>query len=622
MANITNSINIVQSVWSRGITDELIQGRSDTDILAKGAQEIENLIMLEQGGLRKRPGMNLLNNYGIPSITTNLIQSFFIPSRGEIIIIWGRPNTNDSTYIYDLNNSSLNAVLSNLNAYSAVQDGNVILSSNGKIWTTIKFNSTSQEIIYPVFDNFPYAVRTTTEQGDINIIKKTGAMLNDYFYDGEEVYLIFPTSFANITQLYFLYCSGLYLKVTVTTIPIPGEYGVTCNVLLDSSFNVKVSKTYSLGNPSITYYGITTNIQSSLLTTRGWAVNYSLPKYLSLFQNRLWCSNIDSYNDANYNIKGDNKTIWASGISDDYNFLAYQTNPDSPLSVILSGNSSPIINNLFAGTTISALTNNGIFTFINQTNSSITPTNFFIQKQNSHPSDNILPVEYDQQLYYVQSNKSNIRALSYNTTESLQNDNNTTILSSSLIKNPTHMCQLSSLDNTDDAYLFVLCEDNGLKYIACHQSLKSQNIYGWTKWTFDYQIVAITSINNRLFAFVESYGLCEFKFNNKYDINLNNKIKCKMKTNLYSMRDQITGDLLFKRKKIGKINVLIYNTDSVIINGVKHDVNNFDSNYEENKTKIIESNQSINWAKFDSVTIEHESENDFTLLSLGVELII
>ena len=49
---------------------------------------------------------------------------------------------------------------------------------------------------------------------------------------------------------------------------------------------------------------------------------------------------------------------------------------------------------------------------------------------------------------------------------------------------------------------------------------------------------------------------------------------------------------------------------------------NFDSNYEENKTKIIESNQSINWAKFDSVTIEHESENDFTLLSLGVELII
>ncbi|MCE2706841.1 MAG: hypothetical protein LW807_07175 [Proteobacteria bacterium] len=63
------SIGVVQSVWSRGITDQTMAGRGDTDILLKGGQEIENLIMMEQGGLKKRPGLNFLKT--APNYPTN-----------------------------------------------------------------------------------------------------------------------------------------------------------------------------------------------------------------------------------------------------------------------------------------------------------------------------------------------------------------------------------------------------------------------------------------------------------------------------------------------------------------------------------------------------------------------
>lgn len=620
MANATNSVSVVQSVWSRGITDSLIQGRSDTDILSKGAQIIDNLIMLEQGGLKKRPGINTILGAVTPVQPGSLVQGFNLPFNETIIIVWGSNNT----YIYNITTNAF-TIVNFRGATSAVQDGNVILVSNGSVWCTITFNQSAQPILSsPITPTMPYTPFTVQSQ-QLLLLKIQGASINDYFYDGETIYVVFPTG--GPANFYFLYANGLYLKFLSHTIISHTQNGFVCTVLNGSSFNVKASKTFPLGSPADNYYGIDTNTDASLLTYASWSPSPSLgvttmPKYLAQFQNRLWCSNIDKVDDV-IPINSDNKTIWVSAIGDKYNFLAYNSEPDSPLSVILAGDVNPSINNLTGGATISAFTDSGVYSFINQTNSSITPTNFFIQKQNSHAADPINAVEYDQKLYYIQSNRVNVRSLTYNASDSIQSDVNTTILSSELIRNPISICQVSSLDNTDDAYLFVLCKDDtGKSYIACHQSLQSQNIYGWTRWTFPYgvNISALLSVNNRLLAFVES-DICEFKFSNKADFSVQ-PIKCKMRTNLYSMRDIKIGDLLFKRKKISKINVLVYNTDSVIINGSRHDVNHFDSEYSLTKTSIIEVNSAINWAKFDSVTIEHESENDFTLLSLGAELVI
>jgi hypothetical protein len=609
------SIGVVQSVWSRGITDQTMAGRGDTDILLKGGQEIENLIMMEQGGLKKRPGLNFLKT--APNYPTNsLIYSYIMPWGEEIIIAFATEPNTDTIVIYPKSNTP-QAVISNEYATSAVQDENIILFSNGIQWKTITFSASLPPTITVVnVSNQPYSVAPLLN-GTVTLLKKPGAELGDYFYAGEQVYVVTELVLGTLDyNRYFIYAGGLYLKFVANADIAPNHRSGEYIILLGSSINTKATKTFVYQSPSEKYYGLDYKADTVLTGNKAWGDD-NYPKHLAQFQNRLWCANAN----------GDTKTMWASAIGDKYNFLTYSTEDDAPLSVLLAGDSTPLINNLTGSTTISAFTNQGVYSFINQTNSSITPTNFFIQKQNSHAASPINAVEYDQQLFYVQSNNTNIRSLTFNSTESLQNDNNVTILCPNLIKNPITMCELSSLDNTDDSYLFVLCSENNKPYIACFQSLKSQNIYGWTKWTFDDSIIInnITTVNNTLYAIVNNSSLCEFKissfldtFNNidKYDI------KCKLITNPITGRDAVIGDLLFKNKQFGIINIFVYDTDSVIIDGLTQSVNNFDEDYSLTKTKIIEIQPSGVWSKMIQLTIEHNSNNPFTLLSICAEIII
>lgn len=624
----TTSINIVQSVWSRGITDQIMQGRSDTDILGKGAQVLENVVMMEQGGLKKRPCLQ----YRMTTVTvTNITYSaaFTLPWGREVILI----NADNNVYIYYPDDAVGVTVAVNGVIYSHVQDQNIILISiqngNSSDWYNLPFiEGTNLPIpeLY-VIASFPYKViKDVPNNKTVAVLKNfSPGGQNDYFYTNEYVQLIIFNQ-SPVFNLTFAYVSGLNLKVTAVQ-QIGADLLCTAIVLPSSSINVKAAE--SIVFDTISWWGVKTTRENCIFGNNAWNTTSvfddgSMPRYITQFQNRLWAAYtigrttiVDDVIPANYN------TIWASSISDKHEFLIAGTDADDPIAIVLAGDVAPQISGLFAGITINALTETGIYSFLNTTNSSITPTNFFIQKQNNHSSLAIRPTEYDQQLFYIQKNGKNVRSLKY-TNESLQLDANATIFTPSITNNPINMVTINSLDGDDNSYLFVLNRDTGGHgYIACHQSVQSQEIYGWTKWTFDnaINIKYLVTTNNRFFA-ITNTNIFEFKYDIYKDYNALYEVKVNIQTNPYSLRDISIGDLLYKRKKIGEINAFVYNTDSVIINGIRYDVNQFDVTYLATKTAIITLFPQINWAKFDYVTIEHNSNNPFALLSLGVKLVL
>lgn len=624
----TTSINIVQSVWSRGITDQVMQGRSDTDILSKGSQILENVVMMEQGGLKKRPALQ----YKMATIASTDITysvAYSLPWGRSIILV----NADNNVYLYYPDDNV--AIIINIpgspsptplngRIYSSVQDQNVVLISiqNGTIskWYDIIFTEgNNSPTVSEYIASAPYLVKTGLTPGLTVAVTKNaiGTGQNEYFYVGETVFVDVFGSPAFVCN--FVYIDGLFIKITSST-TTPTDVQFTGTIISSSSINVQASTLVVYNSQN--YYGKLTNVKSCIFGEPAWDED-SMPRYITQFQNRLWCaySNGVDYGFASIPVANYN-TIWASSIGDKHEFLVAGTDASDPIAIILAGDVAPQITGLYAGITINAFTENGIYSFLNAINSSITPTNFFIQKQTNHSSLSITPTEYDQQLFYIQKNGKNIRSLKY-ADKTLQIDANATIYTPSITNNPINMLTINSLDGDDNSYLFVLNRDSaGQGYISCHQSVQLQEIYGWTKWTFDntINIKYLTTTNNRFFAITNTV-IYEFKYSIYKDYPAFN-INCKIQTNPYSLRDISIGDLLYKRKKIGEINAFIYNTDSVIINGTRYDVNQFDTTYLTTKTAIITIFPQINWAKFDYVTIEHNSDNPFALLSLGVKLVL
>lgn len=614
----TTSINIVQSVWSRGITDQVMQGRSDTDILSKGSQILENVVMMEQGGLKKRPALQF-KMASIASADITYSVAYSLPWGRSIILV----NADNNVYLYyPDDNVAITIAGINGRIYSSVQDQNVVLISiqNGTVskWYDIIFTEgNNTPTVNEYVASAPYLVKTGLTPGLTVAVTKNaiGTGQNEYFYVGETVFVDVFGSPAFVCN--FVYIDGLFIKITSST-TTPTDVQFTGTILSSSSINVQASTLVVYNSQN--YYGKLTNVKSCIFGEPAWDED-SMPRYITQFQNRLWCaySNGVDYGFASIPVANFN-TIWASSIGDKHEFLVAGTDASDPIAIILAGDVAPQITGLYAGITINAFTENGIYSFLNAINSSITPTNFFIQKQTNHSSLSIKPTEYDQQLFYIQKNGKNIRSLKY-ADKTLQIDANATIYTPSITNNPINMLTINSLDGDDNSYLFVLNRDSaGQGYISCHQSVQTQEIFGWTKWTFNnaINIKYLVTTNNRFFA-ITNTNIFEFK-NNIYKDNSLYDVKCIIQTNPYSLRDISIGDLLYRRKKIGEINAFVYNTDSVIINGVKYDVNQFDTDYQATKTAIITIFPQINWAKFDYVTIEHNTNNPFALLSLGVKL--
>lgn len=611
---LINELKMVQSAWTRGIANTIVHGRTDTDILTKSASDIKNMIIMQQGGLAKRPCTKLLRNVNVADIKFSA--SLQMPDGQNAILI---QQSNGAAYIVFVDVDKMISVGTFSAITSYVQDMNIVLIAPAWKNITINYTAYTATVESFKFKSCPLKAEENNMDGyDIFITKgepNSDSAKDRYFSIGDKVNVCYRKSDTtdDCGRLAFngvFFGCGLYIKKIKGATPSdPANgviiYGSTVGAQADTKANVK----WRSIDPTKYYWGALTSADATVLFTDAFSGD-NLPKYITQFQNRLWCAGIN----------GDNKTIWASSIGDMHDFMQVTTDDDSPLSVVIAGSpNTPNITGLSSGITISAFTDMGVYAFINQTNTSITPTNFFIQRQNAHSCVSVTPVEYDQQLIYVQANNSNIRSLQYSVT-ALMTDNNLTILCPDIVNNPKQLAVVNSLDGDDNAYLFALNSDGS---ILCLQSVANQGIQGWSRWTFDFSVVAIFgTTNNRLLAIAKSgntFSLVEFK-NNLYQDHNKSIPQCLVVSAPFGMRDISIGDLLFTRKKVEKIKAYVYKTDGIIIEDKECSLTHFDSDYQDIKTGVCEVVPDTNFGTLNTVTIAHKNNTPFALLSLQVQI--
>jgi len=204
--------------------------------------------------------------------------------------------------------------------------------------------------------------------------------------------------------------------------------------------------------------------------TRGW------PKTVAFFEQRLWFGGSQSRP----------QTLWASQIADFYNFDVETGEDDDAIDVTLDTNQINGIVALMPSRHLQIFTIGGEFYIAS---SPITPTNIAVKNQTKFGSASVPPINIDGATLFLDYGQSSVREFVYSWEEEAYTSNSATLLASHLISTPVDMGARRGTSTEDANYVYVVNTDGTM---AVFNTLRAQQVAGWTKWETSGTIEAIT----------------------------------------------------------------------------------------------------------------------------------
>jgi len=204
--------------------------------------------------------------------------------------------------------------------------------------------------------------------------------------------------------------------------------------------------------------------------TRGW------PKTVAFFEQRLWFGGSQSRP----------QTLWASQIADFYNFDVDTGEDDDAIDVTLDTNQINGIVALMPSRHLQVFTIGGEFYIAS---SPITPTNIAVKNQTKFGSASVPPINIDGATLFLDYGQSSVREFVYSWEEEAYTSNSATLLASHLISTPVDMGARRGTSTEDANYVYVVNTDGTM---AVFNTLRAQQVAGWTKWETSGTIEAIT----------------------------------------------------------------------------------------------------------------------------------
>lgn len=441
-----------QTNFTHGEFSELMIARNDIDIYSKAAWRLRNLVVVPQGGAKKRFG-------------TTFIESIGDISSDECMLI---PFEHDNTDKYLLVLTDLNMAI----YYNDTKVADVVTPYPGSILTNL-------ELKYAEFHESLIIVHPEYEPRElIRITAHTGwtfdpiefKNLPTYDFDRNYDTISFSldsvevgdsrTLTADATIFTAEYVGGLFIGLGPN---LEDGYGISRITSFTSGTEVEVT-IISKFDDSYTSSQIGSSIQ---LTVPAWSTARGWPKTATYFENRLIFGGSKSLPQA----------IFMSVTYDKYDFDTGRGYADNAIILEIGTNKLNVINNIISSNTLQILTTTGEFAALNQNGQPLQPGQVSVKKQSGNGSENCLPHILNNQTFYIKRGGKGVMnfifiegSLSYQSIE-------VSVVSSHLIVNPIDSAVLSG-SILDDANYFLLINSDGT--LAVYQTLVEEKISAWS----------------------------------------------------------------------------------------------------------------------------------------------
>lgn len=220
------------------------------------------------------------------------------------------------------------------------------------------------------------------------------------------------------------------------------------------------------------------NVWSS---SRGW------PKSVTFYQGRMWFGGSRSRP----------QTLWGSKTNDFYNFDYGTSLDDEAIGLTLDTDQVNAITSIFSGRHLQIFTTGGEFSI---QDIPITPKKSAVRRQTLFGSSTIPPKSIDGATLFVDRTGKSVREFLFSYAEDAYTSGTVSLLASHLLDSPVDMDALRGTEKTDANYVYFVNTDGS---VAVFNSLRAQEVGGWTKWTTSGSVESVAVVVEDVYFLVK-----------------------------------------------------------------------------------------------------------------------
>jgi hypothetical protein len=218
--------------------------------------------------------------------------------------------------------------------------------------------------------------------------------------------------------------------------------------------------------------------------TRGW------PRTATFHQGRLYFGGSrDKIN-----------SVWGSVVNDFFNFNVGTGAADEAIFDTLDTDQFNAINGIFSGRNLQVFTSGGEFY---NTSKLITPTDSSWLRQTSYGAKKEKPISVDGATLFVDSSGRTIRQFMWSFNEDSYVSLNASLLSSHLLNDIRSISTIRGTATDISDFVYVV---NGDGTVAVMNSMRHEDIRGWTKWTTQGTFEDVAVVDKETYFLVEREG--------------------------------------------------------------------------------------------------------------------
>ena len=218
-----------------------------------------------------------------------------------------------------------------------------------------------------------------------------------------------------------------------------------------------------------------------------WSVAQGWPKSATFYQGRLWFGGS----------KTRPQTLWGSKTNDFYNFDDGTSLDDEGIDLTLDTDQVNAITSVYAGRHLQIFTTGGEFTIKDVP---ITPAKVAVRRETLFGSSAVPPKTIDGSVIFIDRTGKSVREFLFSYNEDSYTSGTVSLLASHLLNAPVDM-DVSKGTATDDAnYVYFV---NGDGTVAVYNTLRAQEVSGWTKWTTTGEIESVAVVVDEVYFVVK-----------------------------------------------------------------------------------------------------------------------
>lgn len=454
-------IQTEQQRFSQGEIDPLMIGRNDVDKYYGGLAKATNVFPLRQGGLKSRPGLQLIEQ--LPDGNHKCFE-FVVDSNTKYLIVF----SHEEIRVY--RNRVLKATIAATDYPSSViptinvaqaYDTMIIFSDEVAPHKLFRQNETTwilSTLTFKYVPRYAYQLVETTPAGTLTPSSKEG-----------EITLTTSSGVFTADSV------GQYIEGNGGRARITGYVSSTkAKAVTEISF----FDTDAIASGSWTYM---TGYEPVFSENRGW------PTSGVFYEGRLWIGGCKSRPNS----------IFGSRVNDFYNFNPNTILDDDAIDTTLDCSNKIV--NIIAGRNLQVFTIGSEHIAIQSLGDPITPKTVNFKKQTSIGSrPNLRAFEIEGETIFV--NTSSIHAFVYDDGQGAYSSQIVSLLSGHLVKNPIDFCVRKAYTDQGATYIVLVNNDNNLCVVDI---LRSQEVNSFTEQTTQGKFLNCGTDENDIYVITE-----------------------------------------------------------------------------------------------------------------------